>query len=154
MPLPPHPLQSCPQLCSAPAPAPPFGRRGMSLSKELALSSQPCRQRTGESRWEPQALAAMWPQGTASFSSENRPERARAQPRSRTPRPPPGTCARAGHQPALLRPAASGLYREPGMLWGSPDERKINWVHGRGKSWEGFTTELSRTVRGWTVEGG
>lgn len=47
----------------------------MSLSKELALSSQPCRQSTGGLPWEPQALAAMWPQGTASFSSENRPER-------------------------------------------------------------------------------
>ena len=47
----------------------------MSLSKELALSSQPCRQRTGGPCREPQALAAMWPQGTASFSSEIRPER-------------------------------------------------------------------------------
>lgn len=61
-------------------PSPPLGRRGMSLSKELALSSQPCRQRMGEPFGEPQALAAMWPQGTATFSSENRPESHRLSP--------------------------------------------------------------------------
>lgn len=37
------------------------------------MSSQPCRQRTGGFFWEPQTLTAMWPQGTASFNSENRP---------------------------------------------------------------------------------
>lgn len=52
----------------------------MSVSKVLALSSQPCRQRTEVPFGEPQALLAMWPQGTAIFSSENRPEGASLSP--------------------------------------------------------------------------
>jgi len=46
----------------------------MSLSKVLALSSQPCKQSTGCPSGGPQALAATWPQGTGNFTSENMPK--------------------------------------------------------------------------------
>lgn len=46
----------------------------MSLSKVLALSSQPCKHSTGYPSEGPQALAATWPQGTGNFNSENMPK--------------------------------------------------------------------------------
>lgn len=46
----------------------------MSLSKVLALSSQPCKHSTGCPSEGPQALAATWPQGTGNFNSENMPK--------------------------------------------------------------------------------
>lgn len=55
-------------------PDPPLGSRGMSLSKVLALSSQPCKHSTGCPSGDPQALAAKRPQGTGNFTSENMPK--------------------------------------------------------------------------------
>lgn len=51
----------------------------MSLSKVLALSSQPCKHSTGCPSEGPQALAAKWPQGTGNFTSENMPKIKRSQ---------------------------------------------------------------------------
>lgn len=106
----------------------------MSRSKELALSSQPCRQRTGGPCWEPQALAAMWPQGTSSFSFENRPDRdtpslrklALPEPRIYDPMGPGHQCYPGGSDSHAAPRALWGESQT--RVWGSPAEGKINWV--------------------------
>jgi len=57
----------------------PLGSSGMSFSKVLALSSQPCKHSTRCPSEGPQALAATWPQGTGNFNSENMPKTERSQ---------------------------------------------------------------------------
>ena len=109
----------------------PFGRRGMSLSKELALSSQPCRQRTGGPCWEPQSLAAMCPQGTASFISDVRPRR----------QPPPHSSVKpALSEPLVSVPTCRGHQHGPGRLRFphcplglTRREREVGWGIPRGR---------------------